>query len=167
MKINWIEKYLVDAERMILEGLVDEGLALLNNLLYDEPGYGRLHNDLGWAYLYYTEDEARAELHLKMAVLFDETYAPPYLHLGSLYIRQARYSDAIACSQSGLIKTKGNRVGLLQNLAYAYELRKDWRMAIKVYRDAMSASVAEYEVSNLVAGIKRCRKKRIMLFFSL
>ena len=154
---------------MILDDRVDEGLPILNNLLYQEPGYGSLHNHLGWAYLNYTEDVARAELHLKMAVRFDETYTPPYLHLGTLYIRQTRYSDAIACSQAGLVKGKesGNRVGLLQNLAQAYELRKDWSLAIKAYKEAMLTSVVEWEVSNLVAGIKRCRKKRAVLFFGL
>jgi tetratricopeptide (TPR) repeat protein len=167
MKLNWMEKYLTDAENMIIDDRVDEGLGLLNNLLYDEPGYGSLHNHLGWAYLYYTEDAARAELHLKMAVRFDETYAPPYLHLGALYIRQARYSDAIACSQAGLNKGNSNRVGLLQNLAQAYELRKDWRMAIKAYKEAMAVSVVDNEIHNLVAGIKRCRKKRAVLFFGL
>ncbi len=165
MKLNWIERYLAEAERMILDDRIDEGLSLLNNLLYVEPGYGSLHNHLGWAYLYYTEDLTRAELHLKMAVKFDETFGPAYLHLGDLYIKQARYSDAIACSQAGLAKAMGHRVGMLQNLAQAYELRKDWRLAIKTYKEALLVSVGEYEVSNLVAGIKRCRKKRAVLFF--
>jgi tetratricopeptide (TPR) repeat protein len=167
MKLNWIEKYLANAESMIIDDRIDEGLALLNNLLYDEPGYGSLHNHLGWAYLYYTEDATRAELHLKMAVKFDETYVPPYLHISTLYIRQARYSDAIAYSEAGLAKANGNHVGLLQNLAQAYEMRKDWRKAIRAYKKALSASVIDYEVSSLMAGVKRCRRKRIVLFFGL
>ena len=167
MKLTWMEKYLDHAESMILDDRIDEGLALLDNLLYEEPGYGSLHNHLGWAYLYYSEDMARAELHLKMAVQFDETFAAPYLHMGALYIKQERYSDAIACSQAGLAKSKANHVGLLQNLAQAYELRKDWGLAIKAYKEALLASVVEYEVSSLMAGIKRCRKKRAVLFFGL
>ena len=83
MKLTWMEKYLADAEGMILEDRVDEGLTLLNNLLYEEPGYGRLHNYLGWAYFYYTYDMTRAELHLKMAIKFDESYVPPYIHLST------------------------------------------------------------------------------------
>ena len=166
MKLNWMEKYLRDAESMITDDRVEEGLALLNNLLYEEPGYGGLHNHLGWAYLYYTEDVLRAELHLKMAIKFDESYVPPYLHIGALYMRQARYSDVISYSEAGLAKAN-NHTALLQNLAYAYEMRKDWSMAIRAYKKAMATSVLDFEVNNLISGIKRCRKKRAVLFFGL
>jgi tetratricopeptide (TPR) repeat protein len=117
--------------------------------------------------MYYTEDLVQAELHLKMAIKFEVTFTPAYLHLGTLYVRQARYTDAIECSQAGLTKSNAKRLGLLQNLAQAYELRKDWGLAIKAYKEAMIGSVAEYEVSTLMAGIKRCRKKRAAVFFGL
>ena len=167
MKLTWMEKYLVDAEETILDDRVEEGLNLLNNLLYEEPGYGRLHNYLGWAYFYYTDDMARAELHLKMAIKFDEGYLPPYIHLSNLYLKHARYSDAILCSQQGLAKSKAKDISLFTNLAQGYELTKAWNLAIKAYKDALTTSVADYEVNNLLAGIKRCRKKRMALFFGL
>ncbi|HZI23668.1 MAG TPA: hypothetical protein VFD46_01240 [Chryseolinea sp.] len=167
MKLTWMEKYLADAEETILDDRVEEGLNLLNNLLYEEPGYGRLHNYLGWAYFYYTDDTARAELHLKMAIKFDESYVPPYIHLSNLYLKHARYSDAINYSQLGLAKSKAKDISLFTNLAQGYELTKAWNLAIKAYKDALTMSVADYEVNNLLAGIKRCRKKRMALFFGL
>lgn len=62
MRIEWMEKYMADAERLINSNQVEEGLGLLNYLLYDEPGYGSLHNHIGWAYMYYTTEVAKAEL---------------------------------------------------------------------------------------------------------
>src|SRR5262245_13535651 len=104
MKIDWMEKYMADAERLIVENRVDEGLAMLNTLLYDEPGYGSLHNHLGWAYMYYTADVARAEKHFQMAIAFDADFAPPYLHLGSLYLRNGKYTIALSTLELGLTK---------------------------------------------------------------
>jgi tetratricopeptide (TPR) repeat protein len=167
MKIEWIEKYLVQAEKMMLDDRLDDGLAVLENLLYEEPGYSSLHNHLGWAYLYYTENVSRAELHLKMAIKFDEAQAAPYVHLGALYIRQAKYNDAITCMQTALTKVKDNQVGLLQTLAQAYELSKDWNQAIKAYKKAMIVSVVSYESEIIMTSIKRCRKKRMALLFGL
>ena len=164
-RIDWMEKYLMDAEGLILDEQVDEGLAVLNSLLYDEPGYGSLHNHLGWAYFYHTEDLVRAELHLKMAIQFDESFATPYLHLGMLYIKGHRYKEAIHCLQSGLTKADSNRVALLQNLAQAHELLGQWRKAIRTYKEALAATVAAYEADALMMGIKRCRRKRIVLMF--
>src|SRR6185436_9354430 len=113
-RIEWMEKHMTSAERMIYENKVDEGLHVLNDLLYDEPGYGNLHNYLGWAYMYYTEDAARAELHLKMAIKFESEYAPPYLHMGTLLSRMGRYSEAIEYYEKGLARPEALRVTLLE-----------------------------------------------------
>lgn len=165
-QIKWIEKYLTEAEQLIYDDQVEQALMILHNLLYEEPGYGRLHNHIGWAYLYYTDEVRRAELHLKMAIHFDNAYAAPYLHLGTLYIREEKYSDALAYLEQGLTKPKANRVALFQSLGNVYELRGDWRRAIAAYKKAIMTSVQEYEVTDLRAGIRRCRRKRLVLFFS-
>jgi predicted Zn-dependent protease len=160
IRIDWLEKHLVEAEQMFYENRVEEGLERLNNLLYEEPGYGNLHNHLGWAYLYYSADSERAELHLKMAVRFAESFPAPYLHLGALYVRLGRYNEAIHWLKLGLTKHQPNRIAFLQNIAQAYELQGKWSEAIQAYKEAMMNSVVEHEVANLNAGIKRCRKKR-------
>jgi hypothetical protein len=51
MRIEWIEKLMTEAEALIVNNQVENGLELLNSLLYDEPGYGSLHNHIGWAYV--------------------------------------------------------------------------------------------------------------------
>src|SRR4051812_8544170 len=109
MRIDWVEKYLAQAEQLIYSNNVDGGLRLMNELLYDEPGYGSLHNYLGWAYLYYTADVARAEMHLRMAVKFNEEYPAPYLHMGTLLIRRGKHNEAITFLEKGLQKQNANR----------------------------------------------------------
>ena len=165
MRIEWIEQYLAEAEQLIIANNVDRGLKLMNELLYDEPGYGYLHNHLGWAYLYYTSDTERAELHLKMAVKFNEEYAAPYLHLGTLYIRMGRYADALNYLNRGLNKPNANRQVFFQSIAQAYEMKREFGKAIQAYKEALTHSLG-YESETLMQSIKRCRKKRLVLFFS-
>lgn len=165
MRIEWIEQYLAEAEQLIATNHVERGLKLMNELLYDEPGYGYLHNHLGWAYLYYTQDTARAELHLMMAVKFNEEYPAPYLHLGTLYIRMGRYTDALAYLERGLTKPNANRQVFFQSIAQAYEMKREFGKAIQAYKEALTHSVG-YESDTLMQSIKRCRKKRLVLFFS-
>lgn len=157
---------MANAEQMIYQNQVDEGLHLLNGLLYDEPGYANLHNYLGWAYMYYTPDVSRAELHLKMAMQFAINYAPPYLHMGTLLNRLGKYSEAIAYFESGLTKPEANRVALLEGMAMAYELKSEYAQAVRTYKDAARASAVQHEVDRLMQSAKRCRKKRLALFFS-
>jgi tetratricopeptide (TPR) repeat protein len=165
MRIEWMEKYMNEAERLIYNNQLDEGLTLLNNLLYDEPGYGNLHNHIGWAYLYYTAEVQKAELHLKMAIKFDGEYFAPYLHIGNLYLRTSRHSEALAYFQKGLTKPNANRVAFLEGIGQCYELKGEFTKAIKAYKEATLASVG-FEMNNLMEGIKRCRKKRITFLFT-
>ncbi len=165
-RIEWIEKYMTTAEQLIYDDQVEQGLKVLDNLLYEEPGYGSLHNHIGWAYMYYTPNNVKAELHLKLAIRFDE-HAPAYLHLGALYNRLGRYSEAIECMRVGLNKPNANKYSLMSNIAQAYELSGNLRAAIKAYKEAMVTSVAGYEVNQLMEGVKRCRRKRMAMLFTL
>src|SRR5262245_22385211 len=112
MRLEWIEKHLHNAEQLIYSNEVDRGLDLLHSLLYDEPGYGALHNHLGWAYMYYTADSAKAELHLRMAIKFHPEMQAPYLHLGNLLIRLGKHGEAIGLLEEGLKKPEANRVAI-------------------------------------------------------
>lgn len=162
MKHEWIDKYMYDAERMIVEGGpgVNEGLKMLNELLYEEPGYGRLHNHLGWAHLYYTFDIAQAEVHFKAAIKFHGEFQAPYLHLGTLYVREAKYAEAIDVLNKGLTAQQANKAGMLDLIGQAYEMQREYKLAIKAYREAMLSTFATSEVNIFSDSIKRCRKKR-------
>ena len=165
MRIEWMEKYMADAERLIYNNQVEQGLFMLTDMLYDEPGYGSLHNHIGWAYLYYTADVEKAERHLKLAIYFDSAFAAPYLHLGNLYIRMGRYADALSSLKIGLTKQNANRIAFLESIAHVYELKRDYGAAIKTYKEALASSVG-FETTNFTDGIKRCRKKRWVMMFN-
>ena len=166
MRIEWIEKYLSEAERLIYSNQLEDGLLMLTDLLYDEPGYGGLHNHIGWAYMYYTADVEKAERHLKLAIHFDPAFAAPYLHLGNLYLRIGRYADALSTLKNGLTKQNANKIAFLEGIAHVHELRRDYAEAIKAYKEALASSVG-FETANFTEGIKRCRKKRWVMMFKI
>jgi tetratricopeptide (TPR) repeat protein len=165
MKLEWMDPYLANAEQMMYNNQVNEGLVLMDSLLYEEPGYGTLHNHLGWAYLYYTTDMIKAELHLTMAIKFDVEYAPPYLHLGNLYIRTGRYTLALEYLERGITKSNANKTSFLECIAQIYELQKEYSKAIKYYKEALVSTIG-FESAQLDEGIKRCRKKRWVMMFT-
>lgn len=166
MRLEWMEKYMADAEKLIYENKVEEGLRLLDGLLYEEPGYGSLHNHLGWAYFYYTPETERAEMHLKMAIRFAPDYAPPYQHLGTLYLRMDRYAEALEYFERGVTKHQANRTAFLDGIGQVYELKREYRKAIKAYKEALASTVG-FESINLGESIKRCQKKRWVMMFNL
>lgn len=167
MKIEWIEKYMTEAEGMISEkDQLELGLNILNKLLYEEPGYGRLHNHIGWAHLYFTENIEQAEVHLKAAIKFDEEFSAPYIHLGKLYVDEEKYDEAIDVLNGGLVQPQANKARMFELIGQAYEMQKEYKDAIKAYREAMLASADSYQSNTYSEGIKRCRKKRWSSMFN-
>lgn len=164
MNMEWMNEYMADAERLITDNQVDEGLAILQGLLYEEPGYASLHNHMGWAQLYFRNDTNQAELHFRAAIGFEPSFAPPYLHLGNLYNRMGHYTKAREMFERGLSCVEANRVFLLEGLALSCEMQRDFGRAIRLYKEAIAASSAS-EFNQLRESIKRCRKKRWVLLF--
>ena len=160
-----MEKYMADAERLIYSNQVEDGLLMLTDLLYDEPGYGSLHNHIGWAYMYYTADVEKAERHLKLAISFDPTFAAPFLHLGNLYIRMGRYAEALSNLKIGLTKQNAHKTAFMEGIGHVHELRWEYAEAIKAYKEALASTVG-FETANFTEGIKRCRKKRWVMMFN-
>ena len=153
------ERLLAMAERLILEQRVEEGLDLLNGLLFDEPGSAALHNELGWGYLYFAANPARAERHFEAAIRFEPTYAPPYLHLGNLHNQAGRFGVALEWFAKGLARDHANRSALMAGMGWAHEMRGEYRMAIRRYKEAL-AFAAGTEYDSLRESIRRCRGKR-------
>lgn len=165
--IIWMENELAHAESLVMEGRVEEALNVMNNLLYDEPGYAPLHNLLGWTYLCYANNLECAELHFRTALRFAPDFAPPYIHMGNLLMRKARYAEAIEYLRAGLTKPEAIRTVLLETMAQAYEMLGDYRNAIRAYKEAATTSVVDFEVDRMLKSAKRCRRKRLAMMFSL
>lgn len=162
MKFETLDNYLRVAREMIYNGEIDEALKLMQELLYDEPGYYSLHNHLGWALMYYTDDLQRAEVHLLMAIKFNPSYGPSYLHLGNLYIKMRRYSDAVSMLQQGLTKPDIYAAAYYEAMAEAFELLRKYRKAVENYKLAMVNTVGE-DAERFIRRIRACRKKRFVM----
>lgn len=159
-KIKWIEEYLEQAlEIAWMEGS-ERALKLLDRLLYEEPGYGRLHYTLGVIYFRYADEPKQAEAHLRMAVRFAPDYAEPYSLLAEVLKQDDRHDETIEICTKGLKARKANKSLLLENVGNAWELKQKYGKAIKSYRDALNHSAGLWNCKILEESIKRCRRKR-------
>lgn len=159
-KIKWIDEYITQAlEIAWLEGH-ERALKLLGKILYEEPGYGRLHNALGIIFYKYADELKRAERHFRFAIKFDPELAEPYGYLADMLKQDERHDETIKICLKGLDAEKANRSSLLENIGNAWELKRKYRKAIKSYREALSHSTELWNCRVLELSIKRCKKKQ-------
>lgn len=159
-KIKWIEEYLEEALRLAWMEGHEPALKLLDRLLYEEPGYSRLHYTLCMIYFSYADDVKLAESHFRMAITFDAKFAEPYSYLGELLSRDERLDEAIEIYRKGLDAKHADKSNLLTGVGKAYELKKKYRKAITHYKDALSYSAELWNCLVLEANIKRCKRKQ-------
>jgi len=159
-KIKWIEEYIKHAlELAWLEGH-EPAIKLLDKLLFEEPGYGRLHNTLGFIYFNYAEDLKKAEVHFRMAIRFSPKLAELYRQLSQLLKQEERHDEAIEICTKGLKAKQANKSKLLESVGQAYELKKKFTKAIRHYKTALSHSAELWECKVLEENIKRCKRKQ-------
>lgn len=159
-KIKWLDEYLEHAmEVACLEGH-ERALKLLDRLLYEEPGYGKLHQTLGMVYAQYAEDDTLAEQHFRLAIRFNPELADAYRYLAEILKKGERHDETIEVCLKGLDVKKANKSQLLENVGNAWELKKKYRKAIKSYRDALSHSAELWNCRVLEESIKRCKRKQ-------
>ena len=159
-KIKWLEEYLDEALRLVNDEGYEPALKLLDKLLYEEPGYGRLHNVFGNIYFYHADEIGLAEKHFRMAIKFDPDFADPYVHLGTLLCEDERHDEAIEIYRMGLKAKQAYKAGLLSGAGKAYELKKKYNKAIAHYKDALSHSAELWNCRVLEESIKRCKRKQ-------
>lgn len=158
-KIKWIEEYLDHAlELCWIEGS-ERAIKLLDRLLYEEPGYGRLHQTLGIIY-FNAEEIKQAEVHFRMAIRFNTELAESYNYLGSILRQDERHDEAIEICKKGLTAKQANKSKLLESVGQSYELKKKYSKAIRSYREALSYSAELWECKVLEENIKRCKRKQ-------
>lgn len=159
-KIKWIEEYLEQAMEIAWMEGSERALKLLDKLLYEEPGYGRLHHTLGIIYLKYADDAKQAEMHFRMAIKFNPELGESYQQLAEVLQQDDRHDETIEICLQGLKAKKANKSLLLENVGNAWELKKKYGKAIKSYRDALKHSAELWNCKVLEESIKRCKRKQ-------
>lgn len=159
-KIQWIEEYLTYTMEVVwLEGH-ERALKLLDRILYEEPGYSRLHNTLGIIYFKHADDVTKAEQHFRWAIQFNPDFAEPYTYLTEVFKQDERHDETIEMCKRGLKSEKANKSFLFESLGNAWELKRNYRKAIKSYRKALNHSAELWDCKVLETSIERCKRKQ-------
>jgi len=165
MYVEYIETLLEEANRAIEAREYKTAERLMQNALYDEPGYAKLHNNLGWLYQYCIENKSKAEIHLKYAIRFDPKIDAAYYNLTDLYLESRKYSELKEVMEDALKLDGSNKELVYQNLAKVYEASHQFTKAIKYYRMALYETIDSYDAGELKRSIKRCRYKKFKRLF--
>lgn len=164
--ISYVEELFLEADRALDEGNLAEGKRLLEDILREEPSFGKAHNHMGWLYKNRFSDFATAERHYKLALKFDPSFPHTYLNYAYLLRDTGRLDELESILNKALVLDSINKSMVYDEYGSLYELRGEYRKAIKFYRKAIALSLNDKNISELKAHVKRCKEKGgVWLYF--
>jgi len=120
------------AERLALNGRIDEAIAGFQKALEINPHYSLAHYGLGKAYLFRQGLLRQAAYHLERAVDLDKGLARAYFYLGMAYMFSKRYGQSLNAFNAAY-ELDRNLVEALYNMAVIYDLIKQGTMSARSY----------------------------------
>lgn len=156
---DWMDALFLDADKHFSKGEFVEGKNILEEILAQEPGYGRAHNHLGWLYYAKLDEYAKAEYHFRLAIRFAPAYPAAYMNLCYLLNYLNRYHDlkehiARALTIEGTAKSQ-----LYHELGKSHEVNGRYAEATEAYKEAIRFSLSSEEVEALNAHVQRVKGK--------
>lgn len=158
-----VEARFLHADTLIERGEVAEAKAILEEILQDEPDYGRAHNHLGWIIRTRFSDFDKAEYHMRLAVKFAPEYPGAHFNYARILMEIGAYDKLIDVAQNAL-KVKGiEKAYLYHFLAVGKEMTVGPQEAIKYLKRARDEALSEEFTTFINSELRRVKSKMTTL----
>jgi len=155
----WIEEQFLEVDKLLEKAQYAEAKKLLEQILEDEPGFGRAHNHLGWLYYAKLDDYEKAAYHFKLSIKFSANYPAPYLNYTYLLNYLNRHDDLVEHVASAL-KVEGVSQSIINNeLGKSYEVNGNFKAAVNAYMEAKRFSLDKKETEMIDENLSRVKNK--------
>lgn len=155
----WIEEKFLEVEKHFENADFIEGKKVLEEILEQEPGYGRAHNHLGWLYYAKFDDFERAGYHLKLATKFAPEYPAGFLNYAYLLQYTNKHSELVAHAAEALKVDGVNKSLIYTELGKSYEVNGQYKDATKAYLEAKRFSLHKKDMTQIEEHLERVKLK--------
>lgn len=157
------EARFLQADILLENGEIVEAKTILEEILQDEPDYGRAHNHLGWIFRARLSDFKRATYHLRLAVKFAPDYPGAYINYGNILMETGKYAELDELAQNAMNVLGINKAYVFHFMAVAKEMTIGPAAGIKYLKKALDESMDEQFSNFLKSEMKRVKGKMTTL----
>lgn len=159
-----IEGRFLFADKLMTDGSITECKHILEEILEEEPAFGRAHNHLGWIYATFYNHYEKAEKHYKFAIRFSPEYPSGYLNYAYLLNNLGRTMTvrdllAMASEVPGIDKSR-----IFNEFGIMHETEENYKEAILHYKKAIKLSFNQEDIKTYLINIDRCYQKKNLFF---
>lgn len=153
------EKYL-KAIQDLGEGDIPKAKLSLEQILEDEPGFGKAHYYLACIYFDKLVNYPLALQHIELALKFDPQFPEAHQYYLGMLLDLDCHSQLLEQSQKALKAVGVCKSCVYRIVALSYEKRKQWDLALDNFRQAYLHSINKYEIAHIEECAERVKAKK-------
>ncbi|MDP2387020.1 MAG: hypothetical protein Q8M29_11650 [Bacteroidota bacterium] len=157
------QEMLDNADLCIKEGKIEDAFTILNEILMDDPLFGKAHNHLGYLYETKIRDFTKAEEHYKLCVQYAPEYCAVYYNYAILLSTLKKYDELTLLLNKAEQVAGINHSTIANEWAIMLEAQGKLDEAIVNYRKVIAQTFDNKTVDIAMESVARCEKKRNFL----
>jgi Tfp pilus assembly protein PilF len=157
------EQLLSDADLKIKENKINEAIHILNDIILDDPLFGKAHNHLGFIYETKIKDYPKAEEHYKIAYQTAPEYCAIYYNYAILLSTLKKF-DVLTELLTKAENVPGiNRATIYNEWAIMFESQGELDKALDYYKKVISGTFDNKTLDIAMQSVDRINKKKAFL----
>ncbi len=150
------------ADLDIKDGFIEKAYETLNNILKENPTFGKAHNHLGWMNETKFQDYAKAEEHYKKALELSPDYTAVYYNYAILLSTQQRWDELNQLLEKALKVPGINKSTIYNEYGIMFEAIEEYDNAISHFKDAARACMDNATMDKFLDSVERCKRKKTL-----
>lgn len=158
-----LEQKLLNADTLIKENNIEAAISLLNEIILDDPLFGKAHNHLGFIYETKIKDYAKAETHYKIAVKTASDYCAIYYNYAILLSTLKKFDELKELLTKAELVAGISMATINNEWAIMHEAQNNLDLAIEFYKKTASSTFDNKTLDLAMSSIDRCNRKKSMI----
>jgi tetratricopeptide (TPR) repeat protein len=154
-----LEELFNQADLDIKDGYFESAFGRLEQLLVEDPLYGKAYNHLGWLYETKLKDYRKAEEFYKKALDTDPDYHPVYTNYSILLSTLGKYDELKLLLDRALTVPGIDKANVFNEYGIMYEQMKDFNKAITFYKQCAEMTLSKDTLNRAMESMERCKLK--------
>jgi len=160
MEVNVIlENKFQEADKHLLEKRYQKAYDLLQEILKEDPVFGKAYNHLGWLFETKYRRHQEAENFYKLAMKHSPEYLSTYYNYAIVLSTHQRWDELRDLLVAALKVSGCNKATIYNEYGIMFELLEEWQKAIKAFDKAILATVDNKRIEKYQKSIDRVRFK--------
>ncbi|NQY06925.1 MAG: tetratricopeptide repeat protein [Flavobacteriaceae bacterium] len=155
-----LEELLNQANLDIKDGYYEAATNKLEDIINEDPNFGKAYNHLGYMYEAKFKEYEKAETLYKIAIEKSPNYPAVYYNYAVLLSTLGKYDELKVLLAKALLVPGITKATVHNEYGIMYEQLGDLDKAIESYREAGKLTLSGDVLNRVKASIERCKNKK-------